>query len=720
MSNTLVALKGLPGSGKTHFLKTKGLDVYTVSPDQIRYLIAAPQQNEDGEYRVYNSFEKQVEKMVFEIVEKRLQRGELTIIDATNTKLTYWNKYKQLAEKYKSELICLDFSHIDLETAKKQNKMRPEFKQVEDFVIEKFHEQMKIFQFPTDIKVIKPEEWDKKFIWNIRDLSNYKKVHHFGDIHGCFEPLNEFLKDGLKDDEFYIFVGDYVDRGIQNAEVLNFMFTIMNRENVVFLEGNHEVHLRNWSNNAPAKSKEFQRHTKTELEQKNVSRKLARYFCKKLEKAIYYQYKGKKVLVTHGGIVKVPDNLLTLSSEQMIRGVGNYNTNVDQLFTEKNKGEIYQIHGHRNTFELPIEASKKSFNLEGSIERGGHLRILTLSEDGFSPIEIKNNTVSSRFEEFEVKEFNNQDLIISLRENQYIKEEVQKSYPNISSFNFKRKVFTKGLWNKQTIKARGLFVNTKSTEIVSRSYNKFFNVTEREETTLEKLKESLKFPITLYLKENGFLGILGYDSYYKNLIYSTKNFIFSKHADIFRENYFNKVSLEKEEETMRVLRDENLTFTFEVVDPMNDPHIIEYKEPKLVLLDAIYREEEFRKLPYNELLNLGKRLGYETKQSSFVFNNWEEFEEWYNKASKDFELKEEGYVLEDSQGYMTKIKLPYYRFWKWMRTQIEKIETGNEPAIEAKKHPLGGEFINWYLNLENKLPSNDIITLRNMFYKTKK
>jgi len=42
MSNTLVVLKGLPGAGKTHFLKTKGLDVYSISPDQVRNLIAAP------------------------------------------------------------------------------------------------------------------------------------------------------------------------------------------------------------------------------------------------------------------------------------------------------------------------------------------------------------------------------------------------------------------------------------------------------------------------------------------------------------------------------------------------------------------------------------------------------------------------------------------------------------------------------------------------------
>lgn len=31
---------------------------------------------------------------------------------------------------------------------------------------------------------------------------------------------------GIKDDEMYIFVGDYIDRGIENAEVIAFLMSI--------------------------------------------------------------------------------------------------------------------------------------------------------------------------------------------------------------------------------------------------------------------------------------------------------------------------------------------------------------------------------------------------------------------------------------------------------------------------------------------------------------
>ena len=76
------------------------------------------------------------------------------------------------------------------------------------------------------------------------DLSGYKKIHHIGDIHGCYTALKKYLDNngGIKDDEFYIFCGDYVDRGIENADVVNYLISIKDKKNVLMLEGNHECY----------------------------------------------------------------------------------------------------------------------------------------------------------------------------------------------------------------------------------------------------------------------------------------------------------------------------------------------------------------------------------------------------------------------------------------------------------------------------------------------
>lgn len=45
---------------------------------------------------------------------------------------------------------------------------------------------------------------------------------------------------------------------------------------------------------------------------------------------------------------------------------------------------------------------------------------------------------------------------------------------DVVSLNFTRDAFQDGVWNDETIKARGLFINKVTGDIVARSYNKFF------------------------------------------------------------------------------------------------------------------------------------------------------------------------------------------------------------------------------------------------------
>ena len=64
-----------------------------------------------------------------------------------------------------------------------------------------------------------------------------------GDIHGCYGPLRELVEDKLKltrEDEL-VFIGDYIDRGPQSREVLDFIIALKESGfNIVILLGNHE------------------------------------------------------------------------------------------------------------------------------------------------------------------------------------------------------------------------------------------------------------------------------------------------------------------------------------------------------------------------------------------------------------------------------------------------------------------------------------------------
>lgn len=61
------------------------------------------------------------------------------------------------------------------------------------------------------------------------------------DIHGEIEKLNELLKQlAPKKDDTIVFLGDYIDRGLNSKEVIERLITLSQETNCIFLKGNHE------------------------------------------------------------------------------------------------------------------------------------------------------------------------------------------------------------------------------------------------------------------------------------------------------------------------------------------------------------------------------------------------------------------------------------------------------------------------------------------------
>jgi serine/threonine protein phosphatase 1 len=68
-----------------------------------------------------------------------------------------------------------------------------------------------------------------------------------GDIHGCLDKLISLM--GIIDidpkKDTLLFIGDYIDRGTQSKEVVDYLIDLARRRSrVIFLKGNHEIMLR--------------------------------------------------------------------------------------------------------------------------------------------------------------------------------------------------------------------------------------------------------------------------------------------------------------------------------------------------------------------------------------------------------------------------------------------------------------------------------------------
>ena len=65
--------------------------------------------------------------------------------------------------------------------------------------------------------------------------------------------------------------------------------------------------------------------------------------------------------------------------------------------------------------------------------------------------------------------------------------------------------------------------------------------------------------------------------------------------------------------------------------------------------------------------------------------------------SNDPSIEEEGYVIEDSAGFMTKLKLPFYQYWKFIRGIKHRLgaAAARSPQHEALFHSEHVKFLAW-------------------------
>ena len=71
--------------------------------------------------------------------------------------------------------------------------------------------------------------------------SPYQRILTIGDIYGCrYKVMSLWEKLNVTDKDLCIFLGDYIDRGNNVAETLEWLIEQSAKENFIFLAGNQE------------------------------------------------------------------------------------------------------------------------------------------------------------------------------------------------------------------------------------------------------------------------------------------------------------------------------------------------------------------------------------------------------------------------------------------------------------------------------------------------
>lgn len=208
---TLLLFRGAPGCGKSTYTKEHNLEQYVLSADTLRLMCQSAQETPAGQMEISPQNDDVVWKMLFKLIEVRMSHGEFTVIDATNSKTVEMNCYKNLAKQYRYRMYVIDMTDIPIEECKRRNAQREWLKRVPEAAIDKMYARFATQKVPSGVTVL-PSTTDvlSDLNYSPNDFNQWKKIHIIGDIHGCYTCLSEYLGE-MKDDELYIFVGDYLD-----------------------------------------------------------------------------------------------------------------------------------------------------------------------------------------------------------------------------------------------------------------------------------------------------------------------------------------------------------------------------------------------------------------------------------------------------------------------------------------------------------------------------
>lgn len=260
---------------------------------------------------------------------------------------------------------------------------------------------------------------------------------------------------------------------------------------------------------------------------------------------------------------------------------------------------------------------------------------------------------------------------------------IKKKYLDngIVSYNFTREAFYKQEWNELTCRARGLFIDSETNKIVARSYDKFFNIDQMKQEQLDKFH----YPLTASIKYNGYLGLLSYNSKTDDFFIATKSVDYGDYKDWFEK--ILKDSRKLTDGLKDFLHTNNATFVFEVIDPEHDSHIIEYNSKQLILLDIIPNEFEFHPYPIDLYEAVAKEYGFKTKD--FIYKYYAVKDEGMmltQGATLGNEFNSvEGIVIKDCCNSMVKVKSEYYKYWKNIRSILNRI-VNNKMSIDDVKN----------------------------------
>ena len=316
----LVVLIGVSGSGKSAFAARHFRATEVVSSDRCRALVS---DDENSQEASADAFE-----LALQIASKRLARGLLTVVDATNVQEESRKGWLQLARQYHVFAVAVVLDLPEAECARR-NAQRSD-RTLKAHVLPQQSRQLRRslrrlrqegFRYVTELRSV--EEVDSLQGVIRHPLYNNKTAEKgpfdiIGDVHGCYTELCELLEQlGYRIDRAAcscgavpetggqprqaVFLGDLVDRGPDTPCVLRLVMQMVAAGMAWCVPGNHDIKLQRWLNGKGVQLKHGLQQSVDQLQKETPEfRERVNTFIESL--VSHYVFDGGKLVVAHAGL----------------------------------------------------------------------------------------------------------------------------------------------------------------------------------------------------------------------------------------------------------------------------------------------------------------------------------------------------------------------------------------------------------------------------------
>lgn len=214
------------------------------------------------------------------------------------------------------------------------------------------------------------------------------RIFVIGDIHGMYDKLISLLNKIIhnykfSNDDTMVFVGDYIDRGNESFEVVDYLVNLNKEyENIIFLMGNHEDMLLNCVRNniesyhSPCKLFMYNGGNKSIQNYKKNGYDLLKWKIPESHK-IFFQnlklfYENDEIFISHAGIR--PNISLDKQLKEDLLWIRD-----DFILSDRDFGKLI-ITGHTIFEEGPLVQNNKICIDTGAFLQDGHLTNLILPD----------------------------------------------------------------------------------------------------------------------------------------------------------------------------------------------------------------------------------------------------------------------------------------------------------------------------------------------------